>query len=269
MNMLFTSKANTLIKFYNETDLLVAPLCFVSYEDWNKNKDVFFGNLKTYINEQVVSFCKSYPCVDCNAFAVRSSCLREDNSEYSGAGAFLSLLHIANNKEELSLAIDKVFASYGKPAGDDQVLVQPMIAAVVSGVLTTRVLTDGSPYYVINYDDESGKTDTVTSGSGVSKSVYVYRGAKKSDFDSERLYSIVEMAKKIEKFCQSDMLDIEFCIDRNGLIYLLQVRPLCMQSQWIKDADVKVSQYIQYVIDFLDRKMNPQPEYIYMGGQIF
>lgn len=258
MNMLFTSKANTLLKFYTETDMLVAPVCFVRYKDWKKDKEVFFENFKRYIDEQVIPFCKSHNHVNSHASAVRSSCLREDNTEHSGAGAYLSLLHIANKKEELCLAIDKVFASYGKPAGDDQVLVQPMIEAVVNGVLTTRVLTDGSPYYVINYDDESGKTDTVTSGSGVSKAVYVYREAKKSDFDSERLYSIVEMAKKIEKFCRSDMLDIEFCIDKDGLIYLLQVRPLCMQNQWIKDADIKVSQYIQYVIDFLDWKMDSQ-----------
>ena len=35
----------------------------------------------------------------------------------------------------------------------------------LSGVLTNYCIKDGSFYYVINYDDISGSTDSVTSGS--------------------------------------------------------------------------------------------------------
>ena len=34
---------------------------------------------------------------------------------------------------------------------------------MMSGVIFTRDLVTGSPYYVINYDDESGSTSSVTS----------------------------------------------------------------------------------------------------------
>ena len=35
-----------------------------------------------------------------------------------------------------------------------------------SGVVFTKDIENGNDYYVINYDDVTGKTNTVTSGSG-------------------------------------------------------------------------------------------------------
>ena len=62
----------------------------------------------------------------------------------------------------------KVISSYGKRVDNrDEILIQRMIDDVsMSGVVFTHELNHGSPYYVINYDDVSGLTDTVTSGDG-------------------------------------------------------------------------------------------------------
>ena len=68
-------------------------------------------------------------------------------------------------KDQIKLAesIDSVFASYEQVNDDSQVLIQPFINdAMMSGVIFTRDLVTGSPYYVINYDDESGSTSSVT-----------------------------------------------------------------------------------------------------------
>ena len=44
---------------------------------------------------------------------------------------------------------------------------QEMVRDVVlGGVVFTHELNTGAPYYVVNYDDTSGLTNTVTSGAG-------------------------------------------------------------------------------------------------------
>ena len=92
-----------------------------------------------------------------------SSACCEDGSEHSLAGAFQSVLHVsAQDAPQLGRAIEDAISVFRDER--DQVLVQPMVGEVsMCGVAMTRALEDGSPYYVINYDDVSGRTDTVTS----------------------------------------------------------------------------------------------------------
>ncbi|MDY3810950.1 adenylyl-sulfate kinase [Desulfovibrio porci] len=105
------------------------------------------------------------------SLAICSSACCEDGSEHSLAGAFQSVLHVsAQDAPQLGRAIEDAISVFRDER--DQVLVQPMVGEVsMCGVAMTRALEDGSPYYVINYDDVSGRTDTVTSGHGVSKTV--------------------------------------------------------------------------------------------------
>ncbi|MFE8730122.1 pyruvate, phosphate dikinase, partial [Aeromonas hydrophila] len=93
------------------------------------------------------------------------------------AGAFLSCLNVpADNLVLLKKSIDAVVASFScAPDPRNQVLVQPMLTNIqMSGVVMTHDLQRGAPYYLINYDDESGQTDTITGGCGVEKSVMIY-----------------------------------------------------------------------------------------------
>ena len=81
--------------------------------------------------------------------------------------SFLSLYN------KLSLEINK------KKNINNKVIIQKQITKVsMSGVIFTHELINGSPYYVINYDDNSKKTDTVTSGYGENSNkkliIYIY-----------------------------------------------------------------------------------------------
>ena len=51
-----------------------------------------------------------------------------------------------------------------------------------SGVIFTKDLETGANYYVINYDDVTGKTNTVTSGQGdySNRTLYIHREALKT-----------------------------------------------------------------------------------------
>ena len=100
-------------------------------------------------------------------------------------------------------------------SANDQVIVQSMINnPTMSGVLFTHELSSGAPYYVINYDDVSGRTDTVTSGNGeyANKSLYVLRH-KTGLSRSSRITKLLEAVAELERVLGSQYLDIEFAID--------------------------------------------------------
>lgn len=181
------------------------------------------------------------------ALAVRSSARNEDGRGASLAGAFDSVLHVpSQDTEALKAAIAKVVSRYA--CGEDQVLVQPMIPHVaLCGVVMTRTLDDGSPYYVINYDDVSGRTDTVTSGSGISKTVCIYRGAREEYFDSQRLLAVLNLVRRVEAFFGDLPLDVEFVVDAEGRAHLLQARPIAAARHWRDQVAETVSRRIRHV----------------------
>ena len=79
----------------------------------------------------------------------------------------------------------------------------------MSGVIFSHNISDKSPYYVINYDDISGLTDTVTSGYGNSsnKSLSILRN-KTNYLRSKRFIKIIKSIKELEKKLNSNNLDI-------------------------------------------------------------
>ncbi len=97
---------------------------------------------------------------------VRSSSEMEDQHQTSMAGAFESVLGVANEASALRDAVNRVIRSYGQDidSSRNHILVQPHLENVsVSGVAFSCDLKTGAPYITVNYD-YSGKTDTITSG---------------------------------------------------------------------------------------------------------
>ncbi|MFW5501597.1 MULTISPECIES: PEP-utilizing enzyme [unclassified Maridesulfovibrio] len=242
MNLEFGTKAETL-EILKKAGFNIPELYYFSIEEWQECKETVlklvhhkFSNHKNII--------------------VRSSSQDEDGGEASLAGAYESILNInPNSREEVKKAIEDVTASFDGNY-NDQVLLQPMINNItVSGVIMTRCLEDGSPYYVINYDDESGKTDSITGGTGVSKTIFIYNGVSSHDFDSSRVRKMMGLVHDLEIAFPGKPLDIEFGLDRNGIIHLFQVRQICTSNSWRANAEKLVSDKISFVESFVNNYM--------------
>jgi glutamine kinase len=185
--------------------------------------------------------------------AIRSSAIVEDGATESKAGAFESKLRIdARDRAALAVAIAQVMESMPGD-GRDQVLVQRMADNIaVSGVIMTYDIANGAPYYCIDYDDESGRTDIVTGGNGLHKGLFVYRYAKPEFIRSRRVASFLELARSVEGLCHCPALDIEFGLDRAGQIYLFQVRRIALASSWHPVTERRVKRQLQFVESFVE-----------------
>ena len=236
----FGSKAYTLHQLENiSLSCTIPPILSFNLEEWETSPDSVIKNIQ-----------KTFKYVN---VAVRSSALCEDGILTSHAGAFSSVLNVSpQDVKELDHAIEKVFASYPTKNLFDQILVQEMVEKIdASGVILTRCVDDGSPYYVLNYDDESGSSESITSGVGVHKTVMVYRHYKPEYCDSKRVKKMLELAKEIEEICGPTPLDIEFALDKMGAMHLLQVRRISTSNNWHPDAEFRVSRMIPHVEHFV------------------
>lgn len=188
---------------------------------------------------------------------VRSSSLNEDGADTSKAGAFHSSMNIdSSSKNEIEGAVNQVIKSYGKLRCDhDEVLVQRMINSVsMSGVIFSHDLNTGAPYYVVNYDDLSGKTDTITSGNGdTSRTLLVYRTHIR-DLRSSRFRRLLEAVEEIEELSSSPGLDIEFAVTKDETIFIFQIRRLAVQENWNRNISNKIDTSLKEIAEFLEKR---------------
>jgi glutamine kinase len=200
---------------------------------------------------------------------VRSSAFGEDAELASLAGAHDSVAYVpANDSERLCQAVGRVISSYGRgrrvsdrgARERDQVLVQPMVTDVsMSGVVFTQDLNSGGPYYVINYDDISGKTDTVTSGNGdTSRTLIVHRDHVAS-ISSARFRRLLQAIAEIEQLAPVPGLDIEFSLTNAGELYVFQVRRLAVQANWNRDIARSCNGILGEIRTFVEASFRPQP----------
>jgi hypothetical protein len=113
---------------------------------------------------------------------------------------------------------------------------------LLSGVTFTRTLTHGAPYYVINYDDSTASTDSVTSGAGrLLRTLFVRRSHRTdvSRLDS-RIATVLEAIAELEDLVGYTSLDIEFALDRAGVVHILQLRPITVRHGLSNLADAQV-----------------------------
>lgn len=175
------------------------------------------------------------------AVAVRSSAACEDALTDSLAGRFRSVLNVsASDANAMRDAIERVVSSYEQHdrAGHehDEFIVQRQVCDLAtSGVLLTRDLSTGGPYYVVHVDRMDGEGDSpdrVTAGVAQGASVqYVLRRDDDSSIPQGEVGKAVTLARELEKLMCRDAIDIEFGVTRDGVTNLLQVRPMTQESR--------------------------------------
>lgn len=174
---------------------------------------------------------------------VRSSSASEDGWSTSQAGRFLSVGNVAaSDHVAIALAIDQVVASYAAYASSqDQVLIQEHVSDIrLAGVAMTCGLDNGGPYITLNIDQSSLTTDGVTSGrvEDLRTVIISQDHLDRMEQIDPWLVPVVAAIKEIETILDYGKLDIEFAVDENGTIHILQVRPITVDHTQL-EFDIK------------------------------
>ena len=211
----FGTKAETLARLSAtiQNARVLPQICF-SVAEWRDDAD-------SVLSKILAASWGSGPLI------ARSSAKGEDGRTASQAGKYVSVPNILG-VQALANAIERVMASYSSDCrpGGDQVFVQPFLESVsLSGVAFSRDPNSGGPYIIINYDDASGRTDLVTSGSGADLKTFICVKSRSENIP-QRLARIPLLVGELVALLECDALDIEFAVDRDDSLYLLQVRPL-------------------------------------------
>ncbi len=244
MAHVFKSKAETLAEIETIiTTATILPQLRFTVEQWLEHGT-------TLLENPIESWLK-------NPTIVRSSAISEDTETESKAGHYCSVTNV-NGFENLVDAVKTVIASFVEKNPNDQVFIQPMLQNVkVSGVVFTRDPNNGAPYDVVNYDDFSGQTDSVTSGQ--SNNLHTFYHSKHSNTKLNKWKNkLFEMTRELESFFNNDSLDIEFAVDQNDILHLLQIRPLIIpKAALISDNNQKLAlQQIEHKIKSI---LKPHP----------
>jgi hypothetical protein len=245
---IFGTKAETLSRLSGALSLSnILPTYYFSVLEWKENPSKILQETMTFAKRQ--------------SLIIRSSAQNEDGGASSMAGAFESCLNVASDEvSQIQHAIERVIHSYTpQSCNEDQVLVQPMLQDVdICGVIMTHDLELGAPYYVVNYDDESGLTDTITGGTGIQKTVLIYRNVERNFIRSTRLKKVIEATQELEKQCGDLPLDVEFALNKSGQLYILQVRRISLSNTWHPVTERRVARKLDYVRDFVARRSKPR-----------
>lgn len=238
----FGTKAETLETLQGSlSQSRLLPQYFFFCEQWQQSRDTVLAAIADrFAGENL---------------AVRSSAQGEDGEASSMAGAYDSVLNVkASDSHSLIQAVQTVVDSYSGNPGD-QVLVQPMLSDVaLSGVVMTHEIETGAPYYVISYDDESGRTDTITAGNGVNKTVLLHREYEPELIESARIRAILHGVHELEQVCGYVPLDIEFVLTASGELFILQVRRIALHKTWHPVTERRTSRKLAFIENFIKQR---------------
>jgi adenylylsulfate kinase-like enzyme/phosphohistidine swiveling domain-containing protein len=241
----FGTKAETLAKLAPlvQTGRVLPQVCF-TVADWRADR----GQVLADITAESWS---------AEAVVVRSSAKAEDGPEGSQAGRYDSVQDVRGS-ETIARAIEQVIRSFAETGEDtDQVFVQPMLERIaMAGVAFSR-RPSGGPYYIVNYDDRSGRTDRVTAGTGGDLETFFCLKSR-ADACPPRLAPVIGLMRELETLLGCDAIDVEFAVDCDAQIYLLQVRRLSVERQE-PGEDARVDVALAEVANKVELLSRPHP----------
>lgn len=195
----------------NIPSINILPIMVIKSED-------FFANISRTV-VKVLEFADGY------SLAIRSSSSAEDTLQCSNAGKFVSVLNVKSEFGAVRDAILKVYQSY-ETVDNEEILIQPMLKNIKkSGVVFTADMETFADYYTINYYEGADSTAVTAGNSNALKTFvkYKYSDFNANDSDMEKLITV---CRQIEIFLKNDALDIEFAFDKNGKVFIFQIRPI-------------------------------------------
>jgi phosphohistidine swiveling domain-containing protein len=202
----------------------------------------------------------------CEWLIVRSSAKNEDSRSASLAGHFTTVPLVSRrDAHALGSAIDRVIHSYaqsGFDRDDDQVLVQARVEDVErAGVLFTADLDTLAPYDIVSWDT-SGSTDTVTSGrAGELRTIVRFRNSPLPPREP-KLVGLFALARELERRFEHEHLDIEFALDQESRLFLLQVRPLVASNKPRPPDIAVIESYLGKIRDKCQKLSLPHPDLV-------
>ncbi len=248
-NFSFGTKAETLEALEDILRHSTIPDFFhFTVEQWNANPAQIISQVVERFGNTVV--------------IVRSSAQGEDREDCAMAGAYESIPGVIPvETDNLQKSIEQVITSYKLKKDtkeENQVIVQEMVSEVsMSGVLFTRDMNTGAPYYVINYDDETGRTDTVSSGTGYCNRTLLIHQAHWKQLTSPRFLKLIKAIQEIEEITQNQLLDVEFALDIDNAVHILQVRRITTKANWNEDTPNNLNDILNQIGTTFKQKLSP------------
>ena len=218
------SKAETLQRIAPMLDdaSIGAQISFSVSEWLNKQEKITSSIVNKFDQEKII---------------IRSSSSMEDTWKKSSAGEYKSILNIASNDiNKVIKSINEVIDSYGASVdiNNDQVLVQKFIEDVsLSGVIFTCSIETGSQYITIVFDESSGSSDSITSGTAKNSRQIVFLNSDENNvaIKSSKFKKLINLIKRIIQILSFSKLDIEFAIDQDENIHIFQIRPITIDHR--------------------------------------
>ena len=117
----------------------------------------------------------------------------------------------------------------------------------------------GAPYFIVNVDRNTGRSDLVTSGSeGEIETHYMSQSVNTKNLDV-MLSKVIDLGRELMHLTRLEALDIEFGIDQTGSLYLFQVRPIIAFASQPEISRVDFISVQTSIRSFIKKRMKSNP----------